>query len=404
MAISHSIADANVSPNFKTKYPSYMITAYDKREKVLQLIKRDEDLGGDAQQPGLNLSYAAGASTGGPASPTRGKQASLNYTPKELYCSVRVDVKSLKLSKHDKGAFVELDKLALDNIQRMIARVMAIMFWGNGDGIIGTVNGTAPTDNGDETFTMVFSSFTRAHLHVGMLINFGSSTNNFEIVDITTSSSTVKVKRLEGSVDPAANDSVYLEDSKDTAWLGVKKVADVTVGTTAILGLTTQIGWKPTVTAVSNGEAIDAVLIEQVIDNMTEEYGEMPNLIACSRKQYKKLKALQDSIMTLPLPARSGKFKMGNRVPHFMYDEGELPIIKSSYIDDDRIYILDTNQIVMRTAGKGEFVPNDAGKPWHSEIILGRNSLLIQYYVLGEFVIPPPAVGAITGLGTTVRA
>ena len=238
-----------------------------------------------------------------------------------------------------------------------------------------------------------------------MILNIGpTSTDNFEITNVDIANKKLTVKRLSGSHVPALSESIYLENSRDNAWEGMKHVCDVTVGTDSLYGILTQTSWKPIKKAVDNDEPVSADLLDQFIDEIENESGETPNVIVASRAQYKKLKALKDDIETLPLMNRSKEFVLGRNIKHFVYDDTNIPIIKDNMIEDDRMYFLNTDKIKKRTAGEGGFIMNDAGKPFHSEIILGSHSLLVQFYVLGEYFIEPPFQGCISGLSTKVRA
>lgn len=389
------INNANLTDLFKTDFLDLISKPYNKKAPLLSMIRRDPSLVGNVQAHGVEMSDVGGFSIGSIGTAGDSEFQQTNYTPYKLYQVGRVDAMSIKLARSDEGAFVRLLAKTVKDMKESADRNLSVMLYGNGDGILGTISAVTNTD---PTFVLTLSDFHRANLRKSDVVHVEASTDDFRVVSVDRANSQVTVKRLNGSKVPAVSDNLHIQNTNaNSAVTGLKKALDATSG--SLYGITVGDGWKATQLAASSKPLRPEHIIDVMYD-IADETGEFPNLIVCGLEQMKRLIKLGEDNKVLSYSTVSANdFTIGN-VPHVKLEGRDVPVIYDQYCDNDRVYLLNTEHIVFRTTGGGEFEAGTDGF-LHHELMLGNDVYQLLFKQYGEIFINPTYHGVITGLATT---
>lgn len=396
MASSFSITDSSVQNLFKHKYGPVSRDMYNGDMKTLSRVQKSYDFTGDQKEMPVPLGFQGGAGAGTLPDANRGNYAKAILTTKSVYSVCDVDRKTIKQSK-DAGAFVDALK---ENVKRTVIKFnwnASRILYNDGTGSLGTtlaVSGSAPS----WTFTVTTATWKLANWEIRDFVNFGSSTDQFEITAITPSTRTIAVTRLSGSTTPANGDVVYLQKSKDADPEGLKGVCDATSG--AKYSLNIQYRWQSTqIAAGSLGITVD--MMNQAMLDVEATTGEVPNLISTSFIQMRKLMNQIEDQKRYPMAATEVKSRYGNfsvAGVQFMSTSGPVNIIAERFCDDDRMYFLNDDYIESCHAPDFGWCDDEGFVFLRKQ---GSDAYEARYAGYYQTYIPPTMHGVITGLSIT---
>jgi len=392
----------------KQVYSKLAINAYNSENKVLSQIKKTYDFTGYQKVFSVPSSFSGGV--GSASIPTVSPSIDRNAVllRKKVYSKIEVDREAAMASKTSEGAFFEYTKYAMKKcVESFLRNQSRILFGGTGassgamggDGLLGTTNTdiTASTtsivivETGNESVWEeqdIVDIYDGATLKSKFLIEAVA-------VNATTNVVTLTVSNVSHVADDATNGlSLYMQGSKGAEPVGLRAVADMS-GTATLYGLSFGRRWQMnTIDASSAGISVD--LLNQGMVETERRFGHAPKLIVASYKQYRKLLNLIEDAKRYPMKSveKVGKGYFSFEALEFMSSNGPVPIIPERFVDDDRIYGLNTDPECLRI----EHAPNFGWFEDNGEIIFpgyvgggSSDTLMAIYGGYCQNVILPPA-------------
>lgn len=391
----------------KQVYSKLAINAYNSENKVLSQIKKTYDFTGYQKVVSVPSSFSGGVASGSipTVSPSIDRNAVL--TRKKVYAKIEIDREAAMASKTSEGAFFEYTKYGMKKcIESFLRNSSRILFGGTGvssgavggDGLLGTTN----TDITSGTTSIVVVETGRESVWEEQdIVNIyeGSDLKStFLITAVSVNASTNVVTLTVSNVSHVANTTtnglgIYMQSSKDAEPIGLRAIADMS-GTATLYGLSYGRRWQMnTIDASSAG--ISADLLNQGMVEVERKFGHAPKLIVCSYKQYRKLLNLIEDQKRYPMKSveKVGKGYFSFEALEFMSSGGPVPVIPERFVDDDRIYGLNTDPECLRM----EHAPNFGWFEDNGEIIFpgyvggGSSDTLMAIYggYQQNFILPP---------------
>lgn len=403
MASNFSLSDTSVQNLFKHKYDQISMDMYNGDNESLGRIKKSYDAVGDQVERPVPLGFQGGAGSGSLPGANRGNYGKAIFSTKSVYAVCEVDRKTIKQSR-DAGAFVEALK---ENTKRTVQKFnwnASRILYNDGTGALGTVSAVTTVTSSTYTFTVTAATYKLANWEIRDFVNFGTSTDKFEITAITpavlatSTLAIIAVTRLSGSTVPTAADVVYLQGSKDNDPQGLKGVCDAT--SSSKFNINIGYRWQSTQMAAASA-GIDVDRMNQMMLDIQSVSGMVPNLITTSFIQMRKLlNQLEDQKRYFSqggeLKSRYGDFSFS--AVQFMSVKGPVPIVAERFCDDDRMYFLNDDHIESCHAPDFGWC-NDEGFVFLRKN--GEDAYEARYAGYYETYIPPTPHGVITGLATT---
>ena len=394
---------STASSLFKRKFGKLTENMYNSANVTTSQIKKDYSFTGTGLYMAIPLSFSGGVGSG--SIPTAGvasySQAVLSA--KKIYAKVLIDRESIKASSNDEGAFVrglkEVVKKGVESFMRNDSR----MFYGNGDGSLGTTSATS----GSNPYVLTFSAgYNLANFEEGDIVNVETGNTDPFSVDTVAEQSDgtldVTVTRLSGSQTPDGTDAVFMQNSENNDCDGLGNVLDATSST--LYSITVARRWQATQTDASSA-TLDIDLMNQTSLAIEKNFGEPIDLIPCSYTQYRKILNLLEDQKRYPLPPRYGSDKMKAALSfngvEFMTSSGPAALVPERFCPPDRVYFLNTDFITrFHRPDFGWF--DDDGTVFLREFIgsSGTDSYSALYGGYYNNLIYPTAHGRIDALAT----
>ena len=118
---------------------------------------------------------------------------------------------------------------------------------------------------------------------------------------------------------------------------GLSGVLMKTSGT--LYGLTVQRRWQATqVDAGASGIVVD--MMNDVMLQVEQAFGEAPNMIICNYNQYRKILAQLEDMKRYPLPNKNAKGHLGFSGVEYMGTAGSVGIFVDRFCPEDKIFFL----------------------------------------------------------------
>lgn len=349
--------------------------------------------------------YAGGASSGsiGEAYPKDNK--SVQFSHKKVYQKILFDRDAVAASMDSKGAFVKALQEDFDDGFEAFTWNMNRIAWNDGSGKLGTIASTSGvTDNGGGNYSIVISDATwkLANWEEGNFVNIETlNTELFLIESVAPSTKTIVVQRQSGgSQVPANSDAVFLQKSETNDPQGIKGVLDATSSTKYNVAIGRK--WQAYQQAVS--AAIDFDIINDTLVAIESKVGKKRkiNLIATSYTQYGKLLNLSEDQKRYPVSntsvkARDSRLKelIGFSGVEVMFSNGPIAVVPERFVEDDRMYFLNTDFIKGYTMPKSGWVADDGREYLRVE---NEDKFSAYYAWYGELYIAPTYQGVLTAL------
>lgn len=405
----------------KTKYGTIVDKQFNADNILFGRIKMMKDFVGDSITFPVVQSIGGGVAAGSLPTASESKIGKVTLATKKLYAVVSVDRESMQASKTSEGAFVKFTKFPVKmamksfnrNLERMITRGDI-----NGSGALLTGNASNNTNvagagTTGSPYVIVFnapSTYNLAHaqqLEEGDLVNINSETTALEVVTIAEAGSgasysltislvgtSSRLGTLSGSAVFGASDIVYMQKSKDAELIGIDGVVSATAG--SYKGITIGRRWKSYIKDASSA-ALSTDLLNEVIMNMKRTCGEQPEFLLASFKQYIALLNLLEDQKTYNLPARDKKYKgqISFSGIEYLGPQGAIPVFASRFIDDEKIYFLNTKYIELHLRPEGFVWFDEDGTVFLRE---ATDSYEARYGGYGDLFINPHFQGLLDNL------
>ncbi len=189
---------------------------------------------------------------------------------KNLYGTVEISDKALRVSAGSEGAFVNLLNDEMNALVRSSSYNLGRMLFGDGSGKLATVTASSGTVD------------TVRYLAEGMIVDVYSSADTLKqaAAAIKTVDRAAKKITFTGSVTLAADDYLVMQNSKDRELTGLKAIF-ATEGTLYGIDRTDNTWLKPFSKDLSE-EAITETVLQTALDSVEEQSGGKTDFIICS--------------------------------------------------------------------------------------------------------------------------
>lgn len=332
-------------------------------------IKKSNDFVGKQMNIETQLSFSGGygAKLLPQGNPSLVDQAVI--TAKKHYSRVYVDREGLKAASSSKGAFQTYLAFPIKKTVEDYMRNMSRINFGDGTGVLGRGDGATNVTGAGSTgspyiVTMRASDFNVANFEEKSIVQVVTGLNagdnlggSAEGGDATTNLLTIsKVDKAARQIYLVGTSSVlaarvaapgalqttsglvpqrsYLYEA-----MGLKGALMATSGT--LYGLTVQRRWQATqVNAASAGVVVD--MLNDVMLQVEQNFGEAPDMIICNYNQYRKLLAQMEDQKRYNLPNKNVKGHMGFSGIEYMGTSGAVGIFVDRFCDEDKIYFINS--------------------------------------------------------------
>lgn len=319
-------------------------------------------------------------------------------TPKKQYATAILDREAMAESMKDEGSFVNTVLRAKFDIKKGVENMSSLnLYKSNIDNevVLGIITGT-PTGSDPYVCTLDDGAAGDPHMsnfHIGMIVTVeDGNTDLFEVTAIDRDAFTVTLDRLTGSQVPADNDEIMFQGADGNGFDGL---VGATAASGTYLNVTIGEGWKAYRKDL-NGSALQPKDIWEALLDIENQCGEIPNVIACGLTQYKKIaEYLENKGVN-----NDNKDVMGHGALALDGPEGKIPVIWDKHIENDRLYLLNTNRMQFRKRPMSGLV-EASGSVLISDHANGNDRYLIIYACYGNFFIEPTFQGLIFDAQTT---
>lgn len=351
---------------FLTLFKNRSQNMYNSANVLEGRIKKSNDFVGKQMNIETQLSFAGGygAKLLPQGNPSLVEQAVI--TAKKHYSRVFVDREGLKAASSSKGAFQTYLAFPIKKTVEDFMRNMSRILFGDGSGILCRGAGvTNVSGNGSSAtpyiITLRASDWNIANVEEKSIVqvvtglnagdNLGGSAeggdsvaNLLTIVAVNKASrqislvGTSAVLAALSGVGPFPTTSglvpqrSYLAEAQ-----GLSGVLMATSG--SLYGLTIQRRWQATqVDASGSGIVVD--MMNDVMLQVEQSFGEAPNMIVCNYNQYRKILAQLEDQKRYNLPNKNVKGHMGFSGVEYMGTSGSVGIFVDRFCPEDKIFFL----------------------------------------------------------------
>lgn len=396
----------DASALFKTKYGKLSDNVYNSANVLLGRVKKSYNFVGKEIKRPIPTAFSGGVGSGSLPAANIADYGDLTLTSKKVYAVCEIDRETIKASMNDEGAFIQGTKHTTQKTVESWTRNMSRILFGDGTGALGV--STAANAGGSASapvLTISAATWKEANFEENDYVNVGSSNNAYstsnvwEVTAVDPSTRQVTLARISGSVDltaDAAAKTVYMQNSKDNDPMGLKGVCDATSGT--LYGVSVSRRFQATQQAAA-GAGISVDRMNQLMLEIQRKSGKVPDLMVTSFTQYRKIMNLLEDQKQYVVDPRSAdlKGKISFKGLEFMSAAGAIGIFPDRFVEDDRLYALNTNYIeILHRPDFGWF--DDDGTVFLRKA--GSDSYEARYggYLNAEII--PSFQGVISGLAT----
>lgn len=344
---------AAASDYIKTNYGPAGLLVYNGSYSFTGMLQKDTQLSGGNFEVPIELSIGVGVGSAGEGGSlpeaSNEKTDKVSFGSKNTYARMRMSRKLMKAATGGETAFIKAQAHKFERTQRGFAWNMERnIVAGKSDGILGTIDSVVDTD---PTFVVVITAatFNKYVWEVGILVNnvvgAAAGTNLFEVTAINPTTRAITLVRQAGAEVPAAGNYLCMQGSYGTDLIGLKEVADATIGVTSLYGVTAQYRWMPYQKAA--GAAFTETLLDEMFLEMEATTGDTPDYIYTSLKQWKVLKAANQNLkryqVANPNVGKDLSIRLGFTAIEYLSGSKTVPIFANRFIEDDRCYAVNKN-------------------------------------------------------------
>lgn len=370
-----SIADYSIAEQtglFLTLFKNRSANMYNSATVLEGRIKKSNDFVGKQMNIETQLSFAGGygAKLLPQGNPSIVEQAVV--TAKKHYSRVFVDREGLKAASSSKGAFQTYLAFPVKKTVEDFMRNMSRVLFGDGSGVLGRGDGAtnvtgAGTVASPYVVTLRASDFNVANFEEKSVVQVvtglaagnnsgGAAEGGDSITNLLWISAVNKSTRQISLVGTSAHlaarvaapgafattSGLVPQRSYNAEAQGLRGVLMATSGT--LFGLTVQRRWQATqVDAAASGIVTD--MMNDVMLQVEQAFGEAPNMIICNYNQYRKILAQLEDQKRYNLPNKNVKGHLGFSGVEYMGTAGAVGIFVDRFCDEDKVYFLNDKYI-----------------------------------------------------------
>jgi hypothetical protein len=340
----------NSSALFKTKFGKLSENAYNSANVLLGTVKKSYDFVGEDMKVATPTFFSGGIGSGvlPVANPASARKATL--TAKKVYAVTEIQREAIKASSSSEGAFVDGMKWNVQKTVEAYNRNASRILFGDGTGALGSFSGNATGTATDPILTITAATWVTGHWEENDYVNVNTLGSVFAVVAVNPATRVITLQRVSGSDDltaiGAGTHIVYLQNSRNNDPMGLKGIADATLGVTNLYGITAARRWAMQ-TVAAGGAGISEDIMNEVVIKIQEACGKAPKVIVTSYTQYRKiLNFLEDhKIYEVGPRAAELKGKISFKGLSYITDAGEIGIFPDRMCPADRLYALNTDFI-----------------------------------------------------------
>lgn len=347
-----------------------------------------------------------------------------SITSKKSIATTEVDYESWLATSTNEGAFVSFQQEALeavnDNLKNNLERQL-IRNDVNGRGTLATgaagnssVTGAGTVaspyvvslDAADTYFPAVFECFEEGH---SVVVNSETTLLEVVAVDVELQAdgyaegtiSLVGTSARLAALEDAPNgfdaaDEFFMQGSFNAEMTGALGILTATSGD----AYGVPIGRRyQSVQKDAGGAAISADIMNDAILTQALITGDEPTHIICHPRQYGLIMSFLEDRKRYPMPSSSkNNADVGFKTLHYEGSSGLIPIVKSRFIDSDKIYLLNMKDknACLHMRPEGIHLQQKDGSVWHR--LEATDTLQARLAVYGEMFLNPGKQGIITNL------
>lgn len=344
---------------FKTKYGKLSENVYNSANVTLARVKKSFDFTGNQMFVPNPLTFQGGVGSGSLPTANVATYEDAIITSKKVYGVAQIEREAIKASMNDEGAFVRATKEVVRKTVESWMRNMSRTLWNDGTGSIargdGATNVTGTGTSGDPYIVVMNADTKEANVEerdfwhydsesgAGALLEvdaFDPATNTVNLVGAS-----VGLAALTGAGPVLTTVFFHQQNSKDNDPQGIKGVLDATAGN--LYTIPVQRRWKAGTAIAAGGAGITTDFMNTDMLEIQRKSGKVPDLIITSFTQFRKiLNLLEDQKeYTVEPRAEDLKGKVSFRGVEFMSAAGAVPIFPDRFIEDDRIYYINSDFI-----------------------------------------------------------
>jgi hypothetical protein len=347
----------DLSDLFKIKYGKLSENTYNSSNVLLARIKKSYDFVGKRKEMPVPLSFAGGVGSGSLPAANIGKVDTAEITAKKMYAVCEIDRESIKAASQSEGAFVEMTKFSVQKTVESFMRNLSRAIFNDGTGALGAGDGStnvtgAGTSGSPYVVVIGAASWKEANWEEKDFVNYDTETTQLEVIEVAPSTRTVKLvgtsaglAALSASGPVPTNKYFHMQKSKDEDPTGLKGVIDATSGN--LYTIPVQRRWKAGAQIAAGGAGLTTDLMNEAMLDIQRASGKVPDLIMTSYTQYRKLLNILEDQKQYCLDPRSPELvgKISFRGLEFMSAAGPVGVFVDRFIEDDRMYFLNSNFI-----------------------------------------------------------
>ena len=372
MALQAPFSISEQTGLFLTLFKNRSTNMYNSANVLEGRIKKSNDFVGKQMNIETQLSFAGGygAKLLPQGNPSLVEQAVI--TAKKHYSRVFVDREGLKAASSSKGAFQTYLAFPVKKTVEDYMRNMSRILFGDGSGVLARGAGATNVTGAGSTASpyvvvMRASDWNIANVEEKSIVqivtglaagdNSGgaaeggdSVTNLLTIVAVNKATRAISLvgtsSHLAGLVagpSPLATTTGLVpQRSYNAEAQGLSGVLMKTSGT--LYGLTVQRRWQATqVDAGASGIVVD--MMNDVMLQVEQSFGEAPNMIICNYNQYRKILAQLEDQKRYNLPNKNVKGHLGFSGVEYMGPSGSVGIFVDRFCPEDKIFFLNDKHI-----------------------------------------------------------
>jgi hypothetical protein len=370
MSANYSISEQ--TGLFLTLFKNRSANMYNSANLLEGRIKKSNDFVGKQMNIETQLSFAGGygAKLLPQGNPSLVEQAVI--TAKKHYSRVFVDREGLKAASSSKGAFQTYLAFPVKKTVEDYMRNMSRILFGDGSGVLargaGSTNVTGAGSTASPYVTVMRASdWNIANVEEKSIVqivtglaagdNSGATaeggdsvTNLLTVVAVNKATRAISLvgtsphlAGLAAGPSPLATTTGLVpQRSYNAEAQGLSGVLMKTSGT--LYGLTVQRRWQATqVDAGASGIVVD--MMNDVMLQVEQSFGEAPNMIICNYNQYRKILAQLEDQKRYNLPNKNVKGHLGFSGVEYMGTSGSVGIFVDRFCPEDKIFFLNDKHI-----------------------------------------------------------
>lgn len=380
--------------------------------ELIGLIQKSSKFVGNRLEMAQLVDWGGGQSSGSlPSSSTAYINRPFIYA-KSVYATSVIDSQSMKAARRagtNIGAFMDATELSILTMKRAFADQVARQFFGDGTGVLGTINTVTSTGPGQYELNITNASWLQAPWMLNDLLNIDVGTDLFLVTNIDLPGQNIYVSRQTGVQVPIAGQNIYKQKSRNNEMSGLAYVCNATSGQ-SLYGVPVGYRWGAQLLQ-ANGQTLSVKLMRQLDQQMRFwARGDLPTDYVMSATQLRLFEDGEDAKSIIYVqPEVSPERQAGSQVAAVKINGRTVRLHWSPYCPEDTMYAINRNKVHMyirpdtaEGSDPGGFIENGDSIFFPLQVSgTPLDSYGIFYATYAEFYINPTFTGKIYGLATS---